>query len=813
MRHSLLLASLALPPLLVSPAALAQLPAPAEQAAPAPPDAGAAVRVRSGQHPDRGRVVLHLGGIPPYSLRRVGQDYEIRLRGRHRLDLTALRRLRELNGAEFRQDGEETVLLLRVACDCVAESGVTDGMLFVDLRPSAAAATASAAAPAAPSPRPAPPRETQAAREAAQIAAARQRLLDEAVRLGLMSADQAKTMLQGAAATIPVGAGSSTPRARPPADDLGALRESMLDRLALLNRAPAPPTAPAAPRPGAAASVPNTSFTAPAEEPPRPVCLEPSFSLRSWSAEEESFTSQLTARRGALAMSDQGAAETAALAELYAFHELTREALSVLSSPLLEQPTALLRERLERVRDVARLLEREPISPASPLLAEAADCARPDLPLWRALVAAVGNDAAALAKLAPQARAALREIPPGLRMTFVAMMADAVEEDSETLRILLAAIRTTPELRPEQQAQRSMLMAKLARLEGNRADEALHLERAARGGRSLPALQARMRLAGLNLSRPGAEGRRAEVQLMDFSRVYRFESLGEEAAMLYAQRLLERGELAQALAVAEGASQVNQRSSTESRGARLAAQALRLLLVDAKGMTLPPPGDRLALYWQYEGYATPGERGDDIRQGALRLMLEEGLYDAALDTSRQLTPFTARQPGAALLIARAEAMATQGDPQRAMALLRGLPETADTHRAAAAALGRMGKPLEAAQELQLLRELPDRLARAEWLFQAQAWVEAANAYAELLRDPELDAGKRAEATARLASASALARQRPSVAPELLSPESSATTLLQLSGDTGRPTRGVAAARSAISRSRQIESLLPQTGSN
>ncbi|MFC7611451.1 hypothetical protein [Teichococcus aestuarii] len=392
-------------------------------------------------------------------------------------------------------------------------------------------------------------------------------------------------------------------------------------------------------------------------------------------------------------------------------------------------------------------------------------------------------------------------------------MADAVEEDSETLRTLLAAVRTTPDLRADQQAQRSLLMAKLARLEGNRADETLHLERAARGGRSLPALQARMRLAALNLSRPAAEGRRAEAQLMDFSRVYRYEPLGEEAAMLYAQRLLERGELAQALAVAESASHANQRSSTESRGARLAAQALRLLLVDAKGMTLPPPGDRLSLYWQYEGYATPGERGDDIRQGALRLMLDEGLYDAALDTSRQLTPSTARQPGAALLIARAEAMATQGDPQRAMALLRGLPETADTHRAAAAALGRMGKPLEAAQELQSLRALPDRLARAEWLFQAQAWVEAANAYAELLRDPGLDAAKRAEATARLASASALARQRPSVAPELLAPESSSATLLQLSGDTGGPMRGVAAARSAISRSRQIESLLPETGSN
>ncbi|MFC7611575.1 hypothetical protein [Teichococcus aestuarii] len=174
--------------------------------------------------------MLHLGRIPPYSLRRVGQDYEVRLRGRHQLDPAALRRLREVSGAEFRQDSEETVLLLRVTCDCVAESGVTDGMLFVDLRPATAAAPAKAAAPATPPQNPASPREAQAAREAAQIAAARQRLLDDAVRLGLMSPDQAKAMLQGSAATAPAAAAPPAPPAPPPADDLGALRESMLSR-------------------------------------------------------------------------------------------------------------------------------------------------------------------------------------------------------------------------------------------------------------------------------------------------------------------------------------------------------------------------------------------------------------------------------------------------------------------------------------------------------------------------------------------------------------------------------------------------------
>lgn len=818
MRRSLLLAGLVLPPLLASPAPAQQPPAQQPPAQQTPvqataQDTAGVVRVRGGQHPDRSRVVLHLGGIPSYSLRRVGQDHELRLQGRYRLDISTLRRLRELKNAEIRQDGEDTVLLLRPACDCTAESGVVDGMLFVDLRP---ASNAAAASP--PSSPPSATREPAATRETTQIAAARKRLLDDAVRLGLMNAEQAKAMLQGAgqppAAPVPAApAPAPAPSARPPADDLASLREGMLGRLALLNRVQAPVVPAAAPRAGSAAPLPNPSFATPDETPSRPACLEPGFTLQGWGGGEGSFVDQLTARRSALALSDQGAAETASLAEFYALNELTREALAVLSLPLQEQPTGALRERLERVRDVARLLGREAVSPGSPLLAEAADCARQDLPLWRALVAAVSGDPTTLAKLAPQARAALRDIPADLRLAFVVIMAETVEEDAETLRTLLAAIRTGPELRPDQQAQRSMLMAKLARLEGNRADETLHLDRAARSGRNVPAIQARMRLAALNLSRPGAEGQRSEAQLMDFARTYRFDPLGEEAAILYAQRLLERGDLATALAVAEGASQANQRSTLESRGARLAAQALRLLLVDAKGMSLPPGNERLALYWQYEGYATPGERGDDIRRGALRLMLEEGLADAALDVSRQLTPATARQPEAALLIARAEAMAAQGDPQRAMALLRGLPESPGAHRIAAMALGRMGKPFEAAQELQSLRELPDRLLRAEWLFQAQAWLEAANAYAELLRDPALDATKRAEATARLASASALARQRPSVAPELLAPESSATTLLQLSGDTTGPTRGVAAARSAISRSRQIESLLPETGKN
>lgn len=620
-----------------------------------------------------------------------------------------------------------------------------------------------------------------------------------------------------APAAMPAATTGNSQKTPGPADDLAALREDMVRKLALLNGAPAPAAsaAPASPPPPARAAgpAPNPRFAPPPEAAAKPACLAPAFSLQAWAGTQE-FTDGLVALRTALARSDRGAAETAALAEFYAGHELAPEALNVLSAPLDEQPGGVALERLQRVRDVARLLARQPIDPASPLLAEAADCARPDLPLWRGLVAALGGEATTLARLAPAVRTALRDVPQNLRIAFAGIMADAVEEDAETLRSLVGAIRTAGDLRPDQAALRSWLLARLTRLEGNRADEVLYLRKAAQVGHWVPALQARARLAALNFDRPGPEGQRAEQQLLDFSRTYRFDPLGEEAAILYAQRLLERGDLGAALAVADGASQASLRPSMESRGARLAAQALRLVLVDAKGVAPPPPGERLALYWQYEGYATPGERGDDIRKAALRLMLDEGLSDAALDTARQLTPATRQQPEAMLLVARAEASAAQGDMQRAMALLRALPPAEAVHRAASAALARMGKPEEAAAELAGLSDMADRQARAALLFQAKAWPEAATAYAGLLRDPALEPAARAEATTRLASAAALARQAPAVPAELLAPQSGTAALLQLSAShAAAPAGGVAAMRAAITRSRQIEKLLPDTRKN
>ncbi|WP_419900152.1 hypothetical protein [Roseomonas sp. USHLN139] len=755
-------------------------PAPASPPAP-PAPAARSVRVRGGQHADRGRVVLDLGSIPPHSLRRTAAGQELRLQGRLQLDLAGLRPLRELAGTQIRQEGEETVLVLQPSCaDCAAELGVTGGLLYVDLRRG-------------------PARPAAAGRDQPREA----------------------TALPPPAATPPRGRRG---HAEPPAtEDLTGLRESILGKLNLLNAAPTSrlpgtgggsgasgPGGPGSAAPPAAAPgqpLPNPRFGPGAEAVPKPPCLSAPFTLRDW-AGRQPFLDELVERRAALALSDQGLVEMAALAEFYAAHEMPREALEVLAAPVAESAPPDLQARLERVRDIARILGRQRIDPASALLAEAADCARPDLPLWRGLAAALAGDAPALARQAPQIRALLRDIPPDLRLAFAHVLTDAVEEDVETLRVLVAGVRSMTELRPDQQVVRNWLLSRQARLEGNRADEMMYLERAARG-RSVAALYAQARLAALNLTRQDGESQRAEQVLIDFARTYRHDPLGEESAILYAQRLLERGDLRAALRVADEASQASSRPNTESRAARLAAQALRLLLVDARGLTLPPAGERLALYWQYEGYATPGERGDDIRQGAARLMLDQGLPDAALETSRQLAAATLAQPAATLLQARAEALAEQGDPMRALALLQPLPASDAARRIAALALSRLGKPLEGAAALAGLEELPDRQARAALLFQGQAWGEAATAYAALLRDASLDPQTRSEATARLASAAALARQRVALPGELLAPEGSAATLLQLSNQaTPAAPRGVAAARQAISRSRQIEQVLP-----
>jgi hypothetical protein len=195
-------------------------------------------------------------------------------------------------------------------------------------------------------------------------------------------------------------------------------------------------------------------------------------------------------------------------------------------------------------------------------------------------------------------------------------------------------------------------------------------------------------------------------------------------------------------------------------------------------------------------------------------MLEPGLSESALDTARQLTPATAQATPAVLLIARAEATAVQGDPQRSLALLRALPPLDEARRIAAIALARLGRPADAAEELKGLRGIADLGNRARHLYAAQAWQDAAAAYADLLRQPALDATARTEATGRYVSAASRSPQRAAAVPaELLTLQDAGTrALLQLANEPmpaiepGRPR--MASVRSALDRAKRVETLLP-----
>ena len=129
----------------------------------------------------------------------------------------------------------------------------------------------------------------------------------------------------------------------------------------------------------------------------------------------------------------------------------------------------------------------------------------------------------------------------------------------------------------------------------------------------------------------------------------------------------------------------------------MAARILRVLMTGPADSRLPDPAERTALYWHYDGYATPGAKGDDIRLGAARLMLNQDLGSAALDVLRQLSAEIAATPEARVIRAQAEARA--GDPAVALLLAHDLPANNDTRRVAAEALARMGRPGEAAHQL------------------------------------------------------------------------------------------------------------------
>ena len=282
--------------------------------------------------------------------------------------------------------------------------------------------------------------------------------------------------------------------------------------------------------------------------------------------------------------------------------------------------------------------------------------------------------------------------------------------------------------------------------------------------------------------------------------------LAKQAAEQYAELQLRRHNYAAALEIADESAGPRGARTTESRGAGLAVRILRMLFVDPATAALPDPSERIALFLRYGAYTTPGEKGDDIRVAAARLMLDRAMPYPALETLRQVSDSTAASPP--VLMLRAAAEAAGGDPMKAVELVRGLQDVSAAHRIEADARRRLNKPIEAARLLEGASGVVDRSRRAALLFEGEAWSDAAAAYADLLRDGTLPAERRDDVARRYALAVAMTGA-PAVAPPKL-PDRAARLLTAAapaqSGTAGK-TPDMKVLRGALERTRSIEALL------
>ncbi len=591
------------------------------------------------------------------------------------------------------------------------------------------------------------------------------------------------------------------------AGDLAKLRNDLTNTLAVLN-APPPATASKAASPGGSAPGMPNDAAKPDQAAPGQICL-PAVNMTGWRSSTD-FVSQLVGLRAQVARSQAGPRDMAALAEFYLAYGLGAEALTVASDALGGEATPDDHTRLIRDADIAHLLKGEQLDPTSPLLTSPPGCERADAALWRALAAAAARDADGVAQAADGARMALRHVPEPLLQRLAFRIAEAVNDNQPALLAMAGAVRNTAIGIPEDEAARFLLQARIAQASKDQGDYATFLERAARYDLTVPGLIAKARLAALRVARNDPDASRSEAVLADLARTYRFEPFGQRAAEHYAERRMQEGDYASALAMADesaGPDGPAGQHTGASGGAVLAARILRILLVDKDKAGLPTPSDRLALYWRYQGYTTPGDKGDDIRVGAARLMLAQRLPDAALGVVRQVAEGTAATPDVVLL--RAEAEARAGDPATALAMLQSVPDGGAAHRVAADALDRMGRFAEAAHRLDGADALADKQRRAGLLFRAAAWSDAAAAYADVLGAAGSDDAARNAAAERYALALALAGATPPASAPAL-PELPSRLLALLEPEPASPqpaTAGIPEVRSALDRARRIEQLL------
>ncbi len=708
--------------------------------------------------------------------------------------------IRSAGLAKLRQvdsvDSDGQVATVRFSCNCEIRTNRDGGTFNLDLleRPEKPAAAAPAQQPAA-TPAPAaslPPAPVPAAAAPAPAAS---------------TPSSAAAPAAPAASTPVPPAAAAKPASRNTAE-MDALRDSLAAKIAQLNApvpTPVPPAAaPAAPAP--VATQPAAAAPAPVAAPRvRPTCsIDPA--MAGWKGTGP-FGGRVTALRADAAKAHEAAPSMATLAEFYLGNGLAAEALAVAEQASTDGATPDEIARLGRVADMARLLRGIQVQPSSALFAPRADCDRTDIPLWRTVSAAVAGDTAQVVRNAIPARDVLVQLPPPLQQLFAFRLSEAAPDDLETQRAMAAAVRNTELGGPEETAGRFLLHARIARARGDTIEETSFLERAARSAAIVPALLARVRLAEIRSTQDDREGEVSEAILGDAGRVYRDSAFGQSAAAALAERRLRLGDYAGALAIADTSTDGRAVRVTDSLGARLAARVLRMMLVDGTAPNLPSAEERLMLFWHYGAYATPGERGDDIRVAAARMMLAEGLPEAALDVTRQLSDAVLRSPQGALLRARTEARA--GDPAQALVMLNRLPAEDDTRRIAADALVRMNRPVDAARELDGIGAPADQIRRAGLLYEGKAWDEAAGAYAAVLRNPAISKEARADAADRYALALALSGAPP------------AEDLRSLGGLAGRvlgalPNQATApdasapvnALRGAVERAGAIEALLP-----